>query len=160
MENERFILTKEQFIELFGDFEKVENKFKKAPVITLETRKSLVKTGDKSIGFIKEAVNTLTHEKSFLPPVFDIDEFKEAYEAFLNFGEFLKRFNLIQTKLEDIYMMLGDNCYKNASEIYKHLKAANTKGKYKGLIENMANHIPKKPKKAPEPTPETPQTPK
>ena len=160
MEQLSFSLTKEQFAALLEDFNKVNSQFKKIETITVDERRALAKTGDKSLGFITEAINTITHENDFLPKSFDDVKFKEEYETFLNMGEFLKQFNLLQTKLEDIYMIIGDNCYKNASEIYKYLKASNTTGKYKGLIENMANHIPKKTKKTPEKTTETPQTPK
>ncbi len=154
MEKSKFILTKEQFIELFGDFDKVKNQFEKAPVITLDKRKSLAKTGDKSIGFIKEAINTLNHEKSFIPPVFDVEGFKEDYEAFIQTGLFLKQFDLLRTKISDLHFLFGDSCYKSASEIYKYLKAANANGKFDGIISNMANHVPKKPKKDTEETPE------
>lgn len=145
-----FYLTKEELSALLEDFNKVENQFKEIQTITAEEKKSLVKTGDKSVGFITEAVNTITFNKDFLPNSFDENKFKKEYETFLNIGEFLKQFNLLHAKLEDIYALMGDSCHKTASEIYKHLKASNSTGKYNGLIENMANHIPKKTKKAPE----------
>jgi len=144
-------LTKEVLIEIFSNMKTIKEKLGKLAVLTLEERKSLLKVGESSTTFISKAAEIISHDKSFLPPVFNIDEFKKDIETLANFGELLKQYEIILQQISDTHLIISDSCYKKALDIYKYAKMDNSDGKHDVIVDSMAVHFNKQSKKKTDP---------
>lgn len=98
--------------------------------LSVEDRRTLVKMGDKSEAFCRQAVIVLGQNRNFLPPSFDYDELQRDMTELDLMRPRFARLRLLASRADDTEMALGSDILDAALEGYAYVKVT---GKGAGL---------------------------
>ncbi|MGD8782642.1 MAG: hypothetical protein PVH88_27265 [Ignavibacteria bacterium] len=99
--------------------------------LSSDEKRELVKFGDKSVAFVKKAVELVNNNEDFLPRSFDVDEFKKDVELYDKLYSILQPLRMLAEKIEDTHSLVGSEAYSAALLVYQQAKLS--RGELGGL---------------------------
>lgn len=98
--------------------------------LTPEERRALPKMGDKSRGFVTQALEVATLNSGMLPRSFDVGEMRNDVELLNALTPVVSAISQLNELVEDTYLAVGSDAYAAALLVYHSARAA---GKGSGL---------------------------
>ena len=95
--------------------------------LSAEDRRTLPKMGDRSRGFVSQALEVATQNEDILPRSFDVAEMRKDVELLASLSPVMLGLAQIQELVEDTYIAVGSEAYSAALVIYQSARA-NGKG--------------------------------
>jgi hypothetical protein len=94
--------------------------------LSVEERKRLAKMGDRSLGFLNDAHMMALQNPDMLPRSFGVDEMTLDVNLFRDLHPILMAINQLRELIEDTYMAVGAEAYKEALAVYAYAKVSDT----------------------------------
>ncbi len=105
--------------------------------LTAEDRKTLPKAGDRSRGFILNALEVAQHNSDCLPRSFDVAEMQKDIQLMEDLYPILMTLNQLQSVLSDTYTVANSEAYTAALRVYDCAKAHATQPGMKPVVEQL-----------------------
>ena len=93
--------------------------------------RELPKFGDKSVAFVKKAMELVNQTDSFLPRSFNIEEFRKDAALYDSLYSIIQPLKMLLEKLNDTYYLAGSEAYSAALVVYSGAK--NARGDLPGM---------------------------
>ena len=119
---------------------------------TSEERKALPKTGDRSRGFILNALEVAQHYSDCLPRSFNIEEMQKDVKLMEDLHPVLMAINQLQSVVNDTYIAANCEAYTAALKVYDCAKAHETMPGMETVVEQLKQQFARRNKKAATPT--------
>jgi hypothetical protein len=88
-----------------------------------EDRHALPKMGDKSRGFVSQALDVATQNADILPRNFDVAEMRKDVELVASLSPIMTALAQLFELVEDTYMEVGSEAYTSALLVYQYTRA-------------------------------------
>lgn len=116
----------------------LEAKFGRFPILTTEQIRRLVKMGDKSEAFCRQAAVVLEENPQLIPAGFNVAEMRQDLTDFDQLrGRFLRLRELLE-RIDSVEMALGSDIITAALEGYGYVKMGGKSAGLDGLRESMS----------------------
>jgi len=89
-----------------------------------EERQTLPKMGDKSRGFVSQALEVATQNTDILPRSFDVEEMRKDVELLVALAPVLAALAQLNELVDDTVVAVGSEAYAAALLIYQYARAA------------------------------------
>ena len=109
-----------------------------------EDKKSMLKMGDKSRGFVGKALEVATQNPDFLPRSFDIDEMRKDVELYEALYPIILAANQLQELLDDTLTLVGSEAYMAALVVYNYAKNVKGDAGLEAAVDDMARRFARK----------------
>ncbi|MGA7937308.1 MAG: hypothetical protein WCA35_27400 [Kovacikia sp.] len=119
---------------------------------TSDERKALPKTGDRSRGFILNALEVAEHHTDCLPRSFDIAEMQKDVQLIEDLYPILMVINQLQSVVNDTYTAANCEAYTAALKVYDCAKANADMPGMKPVVEQLKQQFARRTRKTPTPT--------
>lgn len=100
-----------------------------APVLvmnlTSDERVNMLKMGDKTLAFVRRALNFATQNPSLVPSYLNLEEAWKDYKLTEAISNLLKEITTLRRGLEDTAMVAGSEAYDAALAFYASVRGAN-----------------------------------
>jgi hypothetical protein len=118
-----------------------------------EDRKALPRLGDKSRGFVSQALQIASQNADILPRSFDVEEMRKDFELLDALSPVLLALAQLNELVEDTYIEVGSEAYAAALAVYQYTRAAGKGAALDGALDTLGQRFARKSGKA---TPTTP----
>jgi hypothetical protein len=117
--------------------------------LSVEERKAMPKMGDKSIAFVRKALEYGQQNPDIVPKYLDINEYKKDLAASEQLFSLIVPLRKLLASLEDTAFAAGSEAYSASLVIYSSLKSAINFGdtSLQGAYEDLAARFPGRPAK-------------
>ena len=115
---------------------------------TSDERKALPKTGDRSRGFILNALEVAQHHADCLPRSFDIAEMQKDVQLMEDLYPILMAINQLQSVMNDTYTAANCEAYTSALKVYDCAKANADMPGMETIVEQLKQQFARRTKKA------------
>jgi hypothetical protein len=122
--------------------------------LTLEERKALPKSGDRTRGFILNALEVAQHNDECLPRAFDTTEMQKDIKLIEELYPILMNLNQLQSMIADTYATANSEAYTAALRVYTAAKSNATLPGMKTVVAELKQQFAHRNQKAT--TPATP----
>ncbi len=109
--------------------------------LNLETRKSMLKFGDKSQPFLSKAADLVRQHPEIFPPAFDREAFLAEIDLLNTLSPIRHAVETLFGKLQDTCYALGSDAYSTALHVYTYAKTANV---MTGALEDAMDDLGKR----------------
>lgn len=92
--------------------------------LTPEERRTLLRMGDKSRGFVAQALTVAEQNEGILPRSFDVDEMRKDVDLLAALEPIMASLSQLSELVEDTYMEVGSEAYASALLVYQFARAA------------------------------------
>ena len=123
--------------------------------LSLEERKALPRLGDKSRGFVSQALEVASQNTDILPRSFDVDEMRKDVDLLNVLSPVLLALAQLNELVEDTYIEVGSEAYTAALAVYQYARAAGKGAALDGALDTLSQRFARKSHSA---TPGTPTT--
>ena len=130
----------------------LENVFSSIEELTPEQRHDLVKMGDKSEPFCRQALLVLAQNRSLLPPSFNIDDAITDLAMIDKLRPYFARINRLQSKADSADIGMGNDVILTCLDGYNLLKIVGKGSDLESLRDSMAARFNRRGKKKTPPT--------
>ncbi|MBW4582590.1 MAG: hypothetical protein KME42_23720 [Tildeniella nuda ZEHNDER 1965/U140] len=120
---------------------------------TADERKALPKTGDRSRGFILNALEVAQRHNDCLPRSFDIEEMQKDVQLMEDLHPILMAITQLQSVVNDTYTAANCEAYTAALKVYDCAKAHKDMPGMETVVEQLKQQFARRTKKASTPTP-------
>lgn len=96
-----------------------------------EEIKALPRFGDKSLGFVRKALELAERNSDFLPRSFSVEEFRKDVDLYEKLYSFIQPLRGLLEKLEDTFLEVGAESYSSGLLVYSTAKIS--RGELAGL---------------------------
>jgi hypothetical protein len=120
---------------------------------TTDERKALPKTGDRSRGFILNALEVAQHYDACLPRAFDIKEMQKDVQWMEDLHPILMALTQLQSVVNDTYTAADCEAYTAALKVYDAAKAHQDLPRMETVVEQLKQQFARRTQKASTPTP-------
>ncbi len=121
--------------------------------LTKPERRSLVKTGPGSVGYVQTALTYAKNHPEILPPSFSVPAFEQDVNLFTQLSELLALLKGVTDGVDDTTMAVGSEAKRATLQFYDLLKnAAKTNPGLQPLVDELARLF----QRESQPTPPTP----
>lgn len=122
--------------------------------LTVDERKSIVKTGPDSLSFVQTALTGVQANPNIFPPSFDKGGFAKDVALFAALSELRAVAESVTSQLDDTRMAVGGEAMQGAIQAYKYIQtAAKTTPGLKPLADQLGERFQKASKPKTPPTP-------
>ncbi len=124
-----------------------------------EERRSLLKMGDKSRGFVSQALTVAEQNEDILPRSFDVAEMRKDVDLLTALTPIMAALSQLSELVEDTHMEVGSEAYASALLVYQFARAAGKGAALDSALDGLAQRFARKSRSAPgggAPTPVTP----
>jgi len=112
--------------------------------LTKEQRVKMLKFGGSSVDFVTRAYEVASNNTQYLPPVFDMAEWKKDVELFQALREIADVLNPLVESIDDTLMEVGAEAYSGALAAYQYLKNNHVGGELDGLLDELGKKFARK----------------
>ncbi len=91
--------------------------------LTPDERRSLPKMGDRSRGFVSQALEVATQNMDILPRSFDPAEMRKDVELLASLTPIVTALSQLQELVEDTYLAVGSEAYTSALLVYQYARS-------------------------------------
>ncbi len=109
--------------------------------LTPEERKALPKVGDRSRGFILNALEVAQHNSDCLPRSFDVVEMQKDVKLMEDLYPILLLLGQLHSVMADTYTTANCEAYTAALRVYDCAKASATQPGMKTVVEELKQHF-------------------
>jgi hypothetical protein len=120
-----------------------------------EERKGLPRLGDKSRGFVSQALEIASQNPDILPRSFDVEEMRKDVELLDAFLPVMLAFAQLNELIEDTYIEVGSEAYAAALNVYQYTRAAGKGAALDNALDTLSRRFARKSGKT---TPGTPSS--
>lgn len=92
--------------------------------LTPEERRTLLRMGDKSRGFVAQALTIAEQNEDILPRSFDVEEMRKDVELLTALEPIMASLSQLTELVEDTYMAVGSEAYTSALLVYQYARTA------------------------------------
>jgi hypothetical protein len=92
--------------------------------LTAEERRTMLKMGDKTLAFVKKALEYAAQNPGLVPSFMDLPEAKKDYDLAAALYGIFQQLNTLTTAVEDTGMVAGSEAYEAALVFYHSVKGA------------------------------------
>lgn len=118
------VLSDETLSAVDAALDTLETHFTGLIALSPEQRRALIKMGDKSEAFCRQAVDSFVQNPGVLPRNFDVEAYQRDLDALDDLRPRLIRLNRLRERMVDSEMALGSDLMTNSLEGYASLKRA------------------------------------
>ncbi len=112
--------------------------------LTPEERRTLLRMGDKSRGFVSQALNLAEQNADILPRSFDVDEMRKDVELLAALEPIMASLSQLSELVEDTYMEVGSEAYAAALLVYQFARAAGRGSALDGALDALGQRFARK----------------
>jgi hypothetical protein len=109
-----------------------------------EERRSLPRMGDKSRGFVTQALEVATLNPDILPRTFDVDEMRKDVELLSALSSVQTAVAQLNELLDDTVMAVGSEAYAAALLVYQYTRAAGKGTALDSALDGLAQRFARK----------------
>jgi hypothetical protein len=109
-----------------------------------EERKALPRLGDKSHGFVAQALEVATQNTDILPRSFDLEEMRKDFELLSALSPVLLALAQLNELVEDTYIEVGSEAYIAALAVYQYTRAAGKGAALDGALDSLSRRFARK----------------
>ena len=117
--------------------------------ISPEERRSLPRMGDKSRGFVTQALEVATLNPDIPPRSFDVDEMRKDVELLSALSPVMASLSQLSELVEDTHMEVGSEAYASALLIYQYARSAGKGSALDGALDAPSQRFARKSRPAP-----------
>lgn len=117
--------------------------------LTSEERRTLPRFGDKSRGFVEQALAVAEQNPGILPGTFDVGEMRNDVELFSALSTVHAAVSQLGELVEDTLMAVGSESYASALLVYQFARAAGKGTALDAALDSMAQRFARKSRSAP-----------
>jgi hypothetical protein len=117
--------------------------------LTVEDRKALPKTGNRSRGFILNALDAAEQHMDCLPRSFDVEEMRKDVRLMDDLYPVLMALTELHSAIDDTHMTANCEAYAAALRVYESAKAHEQMPGMKVVIEQLKQQFTRRSKKDP-----------
>ena len=122
--------------------------------LTPEERRTLPRSGDKSRGFVEQALQVAEQNPDILPRTFDVGEMRNDVELLSALSSVQTAVSQLNELVDDTVMAVGSEAYAAALVVYQFARAAGKGAALDSALDGLAQHFARKSRSAPaSPTP-------
>ncbi|MBV8856872.1 MAG: hypothetical protein JOZ02_08090 [Acidobacteria bacterium] len=135
-------------------FAAIETIRKKLPFLidlTPEERRALPRYGDKSRGFIEQALQVAEQNPGVLPSTFDVGEMRNDLELLTALSSVQTGLAQLMELVDDTVLAAGSDAYAAALIVYQFARAAGKGSALDAALEGLAQHFARKSRSKPAP---------
>jgi hypothetical protein len=109
-----------------------------------EERRTLPRMGDKSRGFVSQALTIAEQNDDILPRSFDVGEMRKDMALLTALAPVRAALTQLSELVEDTHMAVGSEAYASALLIYQFARAAGKGAALDGALDGMAQRFARK----------------
>ena len=109
-----------------------------------DERRALLKMGDKSRGFVNEALGLAMLNPDILPRSFDAAEMRKDVELLSTLSPIMAALSQLSELVEDTYMAVGSEAYASALLVYQYARAGGKGAALDGALDGLAQRFARK----------------
>src|SRR5215218_7378590 len=117
--------------------------------LTPEERRALPKFGDKSRGFVEQALQVGEQNPGILPQMFDVGEMRNDVELLIALSTVHAALAQLFELVDDTHMEVGGEAYAAALLVYQFARAAGKGSALDAAVEGLGQHFARKSRSAP-----------
>ena len=92
--------------------------------LTSEEKKSILKIGEKTLGFVSKCLEHAIHNQELVPNFLNLDAFKKDFELYIELKNMYNSISQIASMLEDTNCLIGSETFESAFLFYGNVKSA------------------------------------
>lgn len=127
--------------------------------LTPDERRSLLRMGDKSRGFVAQALEVAEQNPDILPRSFDVAEMRRDVELLSALAPVLNALSQLNELVDDTHMAVGSEAYASALLVYQYARAAGRGPALDSALDSLGQRFARKSRCAPAGGVDTPVTP-
>lgn len=112
--------------------------------LTPEERRALLKMGDKSRGFVAQALNVAEQNEEILPRSFDVAELRKDVELLAALEPIMSSLSQLGELVEDTYMAVGSEAYASSLLVYQFARSAGKGSALDGALDSLGQRFARK----------------
>jgi hypothetical protein len=109
-----------------------------------EERRSLPRMGDRSRGFVAQALEIATQNADILPRSFDVEEMRKDVELLGSLSPVLTALAQLNELVDDTVMEVGSEAYTAALAVYQYTRAAGKGAALDGALDSLGQRFARK----------------
>ena len=117
--------------------------------LTPEERRSLPRFGDKSRGFVEQALQVAEQNPDILPRTFDVGEMRNDVELFSALSTVHAAISQLNELVEDTLMAVGSESYASALLVYQFTRTAGKGAALDAALDGLGQHFARKSRSTP-----------
>jgi hypothetical protein len=114
-----------------------------------DERRSLLRMGDKSRGFVTQAFEVATLNPDILPRSFDAAEMRKDVDLLSALSPIMAALSQLSELVEDTYMAVGSEAYASALLVYQFARAGGKGSALDGALDSLGQRFARKSRRAP-----------
>ncbi len=143
-------VTERDMVEIRAALATITQKLPFLVTLDSQERQRLFKMGDKSVGFVEEALRAALNHPSVLPASVDVAAFKRDVELARVLRELQMLTDALAVKISDTSMAVGSEAMTTASSIYRYVQtAAKTEPGLRSVADDLGERFKKLPRQKP-----------
>jgi hypothetical protein len=112
--------------------------------LTPEERRTILRMGDRSRGFVSQALNVAEQNEDILPRSFDVAEMRRDVELLAALEPIMAALSQLSELVEDTYMAVGGEAYAAALLVYQFVRAAGKGAALDGALDALGQRFARK----------------
>ena len=123
--------------------------------LTPEERRTLPRMGDRSRGFVAQALEIASQNADILPRSFDVEEMRKDVEMLAALSPVMTALAQLNELVDDTYMEVGSEAYTAALSVYQYARGAGKGAALDGALDALGQRFARKSRGS---SPQTPNT--
>ncbi len=112
--------------------------------LTPEERRTLLRMGDRSRGFVAQALTVAEQNEDILPRSFDVAEMRKDVDLLAALEPIMAALSQLTELVEDTYMAVGGEAYAAALLVYQFVRAAGKGAALDGALDALGQRFARK----------------
>jgi hypothetical protein len=117
--------------------------------LTPEERRSLPRMGDRSRGFVAQALEIAAQNTDILPRSFDVDEMRKDVDLLAALSPVMTALSQLNELVEDTYMEVGSEAYMSGLLVYQFARSAGKGAALDNALDALGQRFARKSRSAP-----------
>jgi hypothetical protein len=112
--------------------------------LTPEERRTLPRMGDRSRGFVAQALEVATQNTGMLPRAFDVEEMRKDVELLAALSPVITALAQLNELVDDTFMAVGSEAYTAALFVYQTARTAGKGAALDGALDALSQRFARK----------------
>jgi hypothetical protein len=134
---------------VFAAIETIRQKLPFLIDLTIEERRALPRFGEKSRGFVEQALQVAEQNPGILPITFDVGEMRNDVELLSALSSVLIAVSQLNELVDDTVMAVGSDAYAAGLLVYQFARAAGKGSALDSALEGLAQRFARKSRSTP-----------
>lgn len=117
--------------------------------LTPDERRALPRFGEKSLGFVEQALQVAEQNPDILPRTFDVGEMRNDVELLSALSSVHGALSQLFERVDDTHMEVGGEAYAAALLVYQFARAAGKGSALDAAVEGLGQHFARKSRSTP-----------